>query len=403
MTMLDHSILGQVAINYCPLIGPKRTAIATRLTVSPSRPGQALDAGALLEVVGEVWPAGSGDVILSVRSETLLADLMARQPTTNVIIELPSFMAGDSQFTRDIRMLHVNGVRLLLAGRTSDPLGRELLPCFQHAIIDIADERRTTDTAEPQGGGARRIGFFQSGVRSVADMESAFDRGAQGVLGWPIDGFTTDAAGTQAKRGDAPDLQVIVELIRKVDQQEDIEKIEATLRRDPALAFKLMRQINSPAFGLSVEITSFSHAVMLLGYQRLKRWLALLLATASKDANLRPVMYAAVRRAMLMEALAVGGDVNLRGELFICGVFSLLDRMFGQPFAKLLRTIPVPEQVYLALAEGSGPYEPYLALVHAIEQGTGHDVTEAAQRAMLDLEAVNRALLSGLSAAMQVD
>ena len=111
--------------------------------------------------------------------------------------------------------------------------------------------------------------------------------------------------------------------------------------RDPSLAFKLLRYINSPAFGLRVEISSFRHAIMLLGYQRLKRWLALLLATASKDVNLRPVMFAAVRRGLLMEELVAGsGDEEMRSEMFICGVFSLLDRMFQESFAKLLGSIP---------------------------------------------------------------
>jgi EAL and modified HD-GYP domain-containing signal transduction protein len=96
---------------------------------------------------------------------------------------------------------------------------------------------------------------------------------------------------------------VIVELINRVDKQEPIDKLEGTLKRDPSLAFKLMRYINSPAFGLSVEISSFRHAIMMLGYQRLKRWLALLLATASKDATCKPVMFAAVRRGLLMEEL----------------------------------------------------------------------------------------------------
>ena len=397
--MRDHPILGQVALNYCPLIGPKRIAVATRLTVTPARPGLALDAGAMLDALAELWPVSAGDLILSVRSESLLASLMERQPPSHVLVEVPSFMAGDSRFTRDIRMLHVNGIRLLLSGRTSDPLGRELLPCFQHALIDMADERRGDAPREPTDGGARRITFFQSGVRTVSEMESAFERGAQGVLGWPID----DAVGRSPGKGQASDLQIIVELIRKVDQGEDIDKVEATLRRDPTLAYKLMRQINSPAFGLSVEITSLSHAVMLLGYQRLKRWLALLLATASKDANMRPVMYAAVRRAMLMESLAGSGDDTLRGDLFICGVFSLLDRMFGEPFSQLLRTIPVPEQVYTALAEEKGPYEPYIAIAHAIESGTGPDVVEASQRALLELDTVNLALLRSLAAAMQVE
>ena len=86
-----------------------------------------------------------------------------------------------------------------------------------------------------------------------------------------------------------------------------------------------------------MEVSSFSHAVMLLGYGRLKRWLALLLATASTEPHLRAAMFASVRRGLVMEELARGsGDKELCNELFICGVFSLLDRLFGQPLAELL-------------------------------------------------------------------
>ena len=47
-------------------------------------------------------------------------------------------------------------------------------------------------------------------------------------------------------------------------------------------------------------------------------------------------MFAAVRRGLLMEELGrSAGDEEMRSELFICGVFSLLDRMFQQPFSDL--------------------------------------------------------------------
>ena len=197
---------------------------------------------------------------------------------------------------------------------------------------------------------------MQSGVRTVADMEAAFARGAHAVLGWPIDDAISATAARTGKPMAQPDLQVVVELIHRVDSEEPIEKLENTLKRDPSLAFKLLRYINSPAFGLRVEISSFRHAIMMLGYQRLKRWLALLLATASKDVNLKPVMFAAVRRGLLMEELVAGsGDEEMSNEMFICGVFSLLDRMFQESFAKLLGSIPVPERVYQALVENDRP------------------------------------------------
>ena len=156
--------------------------------------------------------------------------------------------------------------------------------------------------------------------------------------------------------------------------------------------------------GLTVEINSFGHALMLLGYQRLKRWLALLLVSSAKGANARPLMHATVRRGMLLEELArEQGDAEMRGELFICGVFSLLDQLLQQPFAELLPNMPVPERVQQALRGEGGPYLPYLELVKAIEQEAVFDIRERAEALMLGMATVNRAVLMALRAARKLD
>jgi EAL and modified HD-GYP domain-containing signal transduction protein len=281
---------------------------------------------------------------------------------------------------------------------------RELLPCFKFSLIDLADDRRVNESGNVAPAGVtRNIAHVQSGVRTLADMEGSFSRGAAAVLGWPIDDAIKEAQ-TKGKSAVQIDLQVIVELIQRVDAQDPIEKLENTLKRDPSLAFKLMRYINSPAFGLRVEISSFRHAIMMLGYQRLKRWLALLLATAGKDANMKPVMFAAVRRGLLMEELVrSSGDEEMRNEMFICGVFSLLDRMFKQPFADLMKTIPVPERVYQALVDGTGPYQPYFDLVQAVEHESLYDFRTAADTLMLSVSEINRAVLGALTSASQIE
>jgi EAL and modified HD-GYP domain-containing signal transduction protein len=203
-----------------------------------------------------------------------------------------------------------------------------------------------------------------------------------------------------------PDLATIVELMRRIDAEEPAERMEDVLKRDPTLAFKLLRYINSPAFGLRVEVSSFRHALMLLGYQRLKRWLALLLASASKERDMKPIMFAALRRGLLMERLAQasagGGDEQMRNEAFICGVFSLLDRMMRQPFSDLLTSVPVPDTVRQALAEGAGPYHPFLELVRSVENESIFDIREAGERLLLGTGEINRAVLAALAAAAQL-
>ena len=401
---MTDAILGHVALGYSPFIDRNRAVAATRLTVFPLRPDAHLDAAQLLHAVGSVWPENGSRVSLNVASETLLQDLLKAEPATNVMIEVPAFMAGDEANVAALIALHQHGNAMLLKGRPLKELPREVLPCFKYSIIDLSDDRRAENSLPPiESGVERTIPHVQSGVTSVAEMEASFTRGAAAVLGWPIDDVVTVSV-AKGTPGGHTDLQVVVELINRVDKQEGIERIEGTLKRDPSLAFKLMRYINSPAFGLSVEISSFRHAIMMLGYERLKRWLALLLATAGKDSNLKPVMFAAVRRGVLMEELVrSSGDDEMRSEMFICGVFSLLDRMFKQPFSELMRSIPVPQRVYQALVEGAGPYQPYFEVVKAIEGESLYDFRAAADNMMMSVSEINRAQLRALTAAAELD
>jgi c-di-GMP phosphodiesterase len=420
--MQDHPILAHVVMGYSPMIDRHRTVFATRLTLFPERPDANIDAGELLAALAEVWPDEAERLTLSLRAlnpasgtsestaatgpraslnlagEALLQGVMQAAPGPQLMIEVPAFMAGDPANASTLRELHGAGRTLLIKGRPLAELPREVLPCFSHSIIDLSEERRGTT---PPAGMVRHITTVQSGVRTRAEIEAAFQRGAVAVIGWPLD----DAVPAPKGRASVPpDLQVIMELMDGVDRELPVDRLEAILRRDPTLAFRLMRYLNSPAFGMTVEINSFGHALMLLGYHRLKRWLALLLMSASKDINMKPVMFAALRRGLLMEELVrTSGDAELRGEMFICGVFSLLDHMLKLPFDELLKSLPVPDRVRDALQQQAGPFAPYLDLVRAIENESLFDIRECADAVFLGLHEINRAVLRALHSARQLD
>ena len=399
--MTEHPVLGQVALGYSPMIDRHRAITALRLTVFPIRPEVTPDAADLLAALVEVWPEDAGRISLNIVSETLLDGLMRAALPLNLMLEVPAFMASDLACTDALAKLHHNGNTLLIKGRPLTPLPREVLPCFAYSIIDLTDERR--DGMPPPGGVSRNIPHVQAGVRTLVEMADSFGRGAIAVLGWPIDDVAPARSATG--RSGQPELSAIVELINRVDRAEPIDRLEAVMKNDPTMAFKLMRYINSPAFGLRVEITSFRHAIMLLGYQRLKRWLALLLASGSRDGNFKPVIYAAVRRGLVMEELGrdSGCDDDKRSELFICGVFSLLDRLMQQPFDELLKSIPTSAAVSAALVHRNGPLWPYLTLVQAVEAASIYDIRAAAEDLLMAVPAVNRAVLRALVSARQLD
>ncbi len=410
--MQDHAYLGQLVLGYSPIIDRQRTIMATRVTVFPERRDAPPPAAELLAGLLTVWPARRDDLpvvaggkseptplSLNIASEAMLDAMLELRPPPHVMLEIPAFMASDTKRIEALRALSEAGSTLLVKGRPVVELPREVLPFFRHSIIDLGEERRSS--AAPPVGVTRTITHLQAGMRVRADVDAAFQRGAAAVIGWPME---DEVPRSSVSRSAPADLQVVMELIRRVDNEEPVDRLEGVLTRDPSLAFRLLRYINSAAFGLSVEIASFRHALMLLGYKKLKRWLALLLTSASKDPAARPVMFAAVRRGVLMEELVrTSGDTDMGNELFICGVFSLLDRMLMQPFDELFRSVPVPERVRQALVESTGPFQPYLDLVRALEQSSRTDIRETADRAFLGMTEVNVALLRALTMARELD
>jgi c-di-GMP phosphodiesterase len=393
--MQETTILDQIALGYSPFIDRNRVVSATRLTVFPLRTRAPFAAMQLLNAVAQVWPADGGQVSLNITSEPLLQNLLASAPSSNLMIEIPAFMACDPVNLNVIRKLHAAGNMLLIKGRPAVELPRELLPCFRYSIVALADDRRIGEVSVPEGV-SRGIGYIQSGVRTVAEMQASFQRNAHAVLGWPVDDLLSAPVGYGFDPAQG-DMLVIAELIHRVDRAQPIDKVVQTLKRGPSLAYKLMRHINSPAFGLPIEISSFRQAVTVLGYARLKQWLVSLLSTANKDPNLKPVLFTAMHRGMLMEELmGQGCDEDLRNEMFVCGAFSLLDRTFHKSFKELLDRIPVPQRVYDALVHDSGPFQPYMNLVRAIEAESLLDFREAAEAAMLSVSDINQAILRAL-------
>lgn len=428
--MKEHPVLSQVMLGYSPVIDRQRAVVGTRVTVFPVSNDLVPDAHALLAALLEVWPSPdvSADLALSLRPldaaaapahsgaatnvsgalrhpvslnvahEAMLRAFMQAAPPPQFMVEVPAFMASDPANAEPLRALRQSGTVLLIKGRPLAPLSPEVLACFSHSIVEAQDDRR--GSAAPAAG-VRQVTTVQAGVRTSIDIEQAFGRGAVSVLGWPFD----DPAPKASLRAKMPtDIQVVMQLIQGVDREDPVAKLEDTLRRDPTLAFRLLRYLNSPAFGLSAEINSFSHAIMMLGYQRLKRWLAVLLASSSQGSNGKPLMHAAVRRGLMMEELSRSqGDAEMRGEMFLCGVFSLLDQLLQQPFSELLGNVPVPDRVQQTLRGADGPYAPYLDLIRAIEQESSYDIRECSERLMLGPGEVNRALLVALQSARLLD
>ncbi len=381
-------------IGYEPIIDRKRSVIALRVQLQPASP-QAQSAAALYAEISRDWPVHSHSILLSAPQAVLDEQILQVAPNPSVWLEIQADLTVKAEILPILAGLQKKGFPLVLRGRTPLPLPPSLVAAFRMSIIHVNDDRRLQGQDKPTPAGVKRtIGYAQDGVTSIELMERCFQTGANAVLGWPME----DAMTYSDRPSSAPDYMAIMQLIAMADRGEDPPKMEAVIRRDPAIAYRLLRYINSAGFGLTVQVQSFRHAIMMLGYQKLKRWLALLLATSSKDANMRPVMLASFRRGLFLEQLLGQQDDAMRDEIFILGVFSLLDKLMKKPFDELFATLAVPESVHETLVHGSGHLVPYLRIVESIENGPDPALPAALDSCLMTLADCNRAVLRTLKA-----
>jgi EAL and modified HD-GYP domain-containing signal transduction protein len=383
--------LDEVAIRWAPVIGRDERPIGFRLAFA----GAAADAplAELLDAVlagfdGEACGMPHGLVLLAPGARAIDASLGHWGAPRNVLLELDERALDDDAGREQVARAQKHGVRLALRADGPGWPPTERLAPFQYLVSTAA-------VATAAGKPPRDVALLATGASTRAEVQAALAAGANGVIGWP-----EAPPGNDTLR---PQQRALLNLIRLVQSDADTADIEREFKQDPILAYMLLTLANSPAFMRSAPIASLSHAIQLLGYQRLVKWLVLLLVIASKDGKALAAIYGAVLRGLLLEncAAAAGASTTVRDQCFVVGAFSLLDRITGRPLARLTQDVPLPDPVVAALNGAGGPYAAWLALARAVEDdGKGParpHVAAAAEPLGLTLGAVNLALLKALA------
>lgn len=172
------------------------------------------------------------------------------------------------------------------------------------------------------------------------------------------------------QKKEVPSRGLLLKLMTLVTSDADTDEIEALIKRDPNLSYQLLKLVNSVAFAPGKKIASFGQAIALLGRRQLQRWLQLLLyARQPGSPHASPLLPRAAQRAGLMEALARRQGLlrEMQDHAFMVGMFSLLDQLFGEPVAEVIKPLNLPDPVVQGLTLGESPLGALLTAVVASE------------------------------------
>jgi EAL and modified HD-GYP domain-containing signal transduction protein len=361
-----------------PVLNRQQTITASRLIVHADSCALAAEA---LNQVTDVWP-GARSVFVGLSGCLADRDLLTWQAPDNMLLEIP-VVALESPATQEfIAEISAAGVPLCLDGYSSGmalPAGLS----FRFLLADAGANQHLRDTPGVA---------LATGLTDLAAFKDATDHGYDGAAGW----FFLHGRPTADRLN--PGHAQIVRLLNLVRRNAEVKDIEAALKQDVTLSYKLLRYINSAGFGLSCEIESFRHAVAILGYDKLNKWLSLLLVTASKDPAAPALMQTSVARGRFMEILGKDYfDKAVLDNLFITGAFSLLDVLLGTKIESVLQEMHLPEPVADALLHRQGAYAALLDLALASEEGSSADVAQKAATLGISIAKLNHAQIEALA------
>jgi EAL and modified HD-GYP domain-containing signal transduction protein len=185
---------------------------------------------------------------------------------------------------------------------------------------------------------------------------------------WLASAQLQTASGTGTRRPLRPAVTHICQLLAQLRDNRHVGAVSRQLGADVALSYRLLRYINSPAFGLSRSVASIEEAVLLIGYAGLYRWLSIaLLDSADGRKASRALQEVSLARARFLELLASERAGDPPQALFTVGLLSLLEVLLQAPLGEILAPLHLEDNARQALLEGRGPWLDYLALAQDLE------------------------------------
>jgi EAL and modified HD-GYP domain-containing signal transduction protein len=91
-----------------------------------------------------------------------------------------------------------------------------------------------------------------------------------------------------------------------------------------------------------------------------------------------------------------------RDEIFVAGLFSLLDVVMRMPMEQVLKQISLPAEITEAIVAQRGPYAPYLALAIACEQDDQSGIEALAKQIGREVADINGVHMDALLWAQQL-
>jgi len=176
-------------------------------------------------------------------------------------------------------------------------------------------------------------------------------------------------------------------LLEMVSRREiDLREMETMLKQEASLSYRLLRYLNSPLFGFSLEVKSIRHAMAVLGEREMRRWIRLVVTVGAAEQACSELVLMGLARARFCELLSNRLESN--SDLFLLGLLSIMDAILEVSQDVLLEQLPVDKETKAVLLGQNSTLRPLYQLMLAQESGEWEQSSSLAKELKLRDEEV---------------
>jgi c-di-GMP-related signal transduction protein len=312
---------------------------------------------------------------LNFSRDLLLSEAGTLLPAKKSVIQLRRGIEVDDAVVAACQSLHGAGYRLAL-DFGSDPEAERLLPFMKFVKIDVR-------SMSPSAAAMLAKRLAGNDVRAIAEKVETADafvaaKAAEFTL---FQGYyfcqptTLQASALPGRR------LAYLQLLSALRQPEvGVRQIEELVKHDVSLSYRVLKCVNSAAYGLRSEVTSIKQALIMIGVEPIRKWVSVWSIAGLNTDGPSELVSVSLLRARCCEL--IGQKLQGRGgdtELFLLGLCSLLDAILNRPLTDALADLPLSAEIRAALMGEANVARAVLDVVVAYESGDWDAALEKAR------------------------
>ncbi|MCI8772733.1 MAG: HDOD domain-containing protein [Lachnospiraceae bacterium] len=187
-----------------------------------------------------------------------------------------------------------------------------------------------------------------------------------------------------------------IELLNIVNDIDfDLSEAADVIGKDTALVISLLKMVNK--MSVNSEITSIRHAAAMLGQKELKKWINTAVTNELCADRPSEITRLSLLRAKFAENLAPLFEMAIHSaELFLMGLFSVLDLILDKPMKEALAMVNVSKSIEEALIEDKGEFAAVLDFIRHYESASWQEVSRVMLLRKIDMDQVYNAYTESL-------